>query len=93
MFDFTFHSNGSPRLVPYTIHRIELASSLQMDEPIADAEGQVRPDYEQLFPAKLHYLLELLEREGQAHICSFQSHGRALKVHDQERFVKEILPK
>jgi HSF-type DNA-binding len=45
------------------------------------------------FPHQLHFVLAEMERDGQAHIASWQPHGRAFKVHDREQFVKTILPR
>jgi HSF-type DNA-binding len=58
-----------------------------------DEDEEPDADYEQAFPARLHYLLDVLEKDGLAHVCSFQSHGRAFVVRDKEAFVKDILPK
>jgi hypothetical protein len=43
------------------------------------------------FPAKLHYVLTELEREGKAHIAGFMPHGRAFKVFKHQEFVDEVL--
>lgn len=43
------------------------------------------------FPALLHSILEHAEDEGYSEVVSWQPHGRAFLVHDQERFVKEIM--
>jgi hypothetical protein len=58
-----------------------------------DEDEEPDADYEQAFPARLHYLLDVLEKDGLADVCSFQSHGRAFVVRDKEAFVKDILPK
>lgn len=47
---------------------------------------------EQNFPVKLHYMLSELEADGLDYIVSWQPHGRCFLVHDQHRFVEEILP-
>jgi hypothetical protein len=44
------------------------------------------------FPEKLHYVLTEMEKSGQQHIASWQSHGRCFIVHDQTSFTKQILP-
>jgi hypothetical protein len=49
-------------------------------------------DHEQFFPARLHGLIEMLEKDGLSYICSFRPHGRAFLVHDKKRF-EELLPK
>lgn len=46
----------------------------------------------QNFACKLHYMLHAIDAEGLNGVVSWQPHGRCFKVHNQERFVKEILP-
>jgi hypothetical protein len=46
-----------------------------------------------MFPIHLHGLLTDLEASGQAHIASFQPHGRSFKVHMVDEFVSTLLPK
>lgn len=48
---------------------------------------------EQKFPVKLHAMLTSLEEEGGIHIASWMPHGRSFKVHNQEKFMAEVLPK
>jgi hypothetical protein len=45
------------------------------------------------FPEKLHRMLREIDEEGDDDIVSFYLHGRAFGIHDQDRFVKEIMPK
>lgn len=45
------------------------------------------------FPKKVFHMLEETEQENLSEIVSFFSHGRAFAVHDERRFVKEILPR
>lgn len=44
------------------------------------------------FPAKLHYMLSEIERDGLGHIVSWQPHGRCFMVHKQKEFEQKILP-
>eukprot|EP00522_Entomoneis_paludosa_P015336 CAMPEP_0172441308 /NCGR_PEP_ID=MMETSP1065-20121228/1846_1 /TAXON_ID=265537 /ORGANISM="Amphiprora paludosa, Strain CCMP125" /LENGTH=248 /DNA_ID=CAMNT_0013190577 /DNA_START=6 /DNA_END=752 /DNA_ORIENTATION=- len=44
------------------------------------------------FPARLHYMLQEIEKDGLDHIVCWRPHGRAFMVVDQEAFAKEILP-
>lgn len=53
--------------------------------------GKSKTD-ENNFPARLHYMLQELEKDGLEHIISWRPHGRAFIVSDQEAFAKEILP-
>jgi len=45
------------------------------------------------FPNVLHRMLEHAEREGYSDVVSWQPHGRAFHVHQQDRFVNDIMPK
>ena len=45
------------------------------------------------FPQLLHKMLEDAEHKGFQNIVSWQPHGRAFRVHDKKKFVKEILSK
>jgi len=59
--------------------------SLVMKQPTRDAELK--------FPCKLYRMLMDTESKGLTHIVSWHKDGRCFRVHDQEAFVKEILPK
>ena len=45
------------------------------------------------FPAKLHYLLSEMEKDGLDHIASWMPHGRCFLVHDINVFLFKILCK
>jgi len=45
------------------------------------------------FPIVLHQMLEDADNQSYSDIVSWQTHGRAFHVHDQERFVKEVMPR
>jgi hypothetical protein len=44
------------------------------------------------FPAKLHYMLSEMEKEGLEHIISWQPHGRCFIVHDSHSLETHALP-
>ena len=44
------------------------------------------------FPAKVHYMLGEIKRDGLDHIVSWQPHGRAVLVRSPTRFVGTIMP-
>lgn len=44
------------------------------------------------FPVKLHYMLSEIEKDGLAHIISWQPHGRCFIVHKTVEFEKKLLP-
>lgn len=43
------------------------------------------------FPAQLHHLLEMVERQGKDDIISWLPCGKAFKVHKREEFVEQIM--
>ena len=45
------------------------------------------------FPARLHYILGELEKDGLDHIVSWLPHGKGFKVHDPQLLETEILPR
>lgn len=45
------------------------------------------------FPMKLHRILDEVEKEGLAHIISWQPHGRAFIIQDTALFTRIIMPK
>lgn len=47
---------------------------------------------ENVFPQKLHFLLNQAEREGFDHIISWVNDGAAFKVHDSKAFLDRIMP-
>lgn len=49
-------------------------------------------DHRSNFPEKLYFMLEDVANDGLDHIVSWQPHGRCFLVHEQERFVKDMLP-
>jgi hypothetical protein len=55
-------------------------------------DGQETVKKDQNFPVRLHYMLSEMEKDGLQHIVSWQPHGRCFVVHDQEEFVKSVLP-
>ena len=45
------------------------------------------------FPAQLHHLLDMVEKQGNADIISWMPCGTAFKVHKREEFVERIMKK
>lgn len=44
------------------------------------------------FPVRLHYLLDVLQQDGNAHLASWQVHGRCFIVHNPNEFSERVLP-
>lgn len=69
------------------------ASVISDPDPLEYGHRSTRGGVTDPFPSKVHRMLTDAEANGNEHILSFLPHGRAFAIHDQERFVKEILPK
>jgi len=44
------------------------------------------------FPLKLHAVLDQVERDGLAHVISWQEHGRCFVIHKPKEFVEHVMP-
>ena len=42
---------------------------------------------------RIHEMLEDAEKQGNSHIISWQPHGRAFKIHNEQEYVKKIMPR
>ncbi|CAB9496758.1 shock factor protein [Seminavis robusta] len=74
-----------------TSHYHDHSSDLQVPN-VGAAEGACsNPPPEVSFPARLHYMLNELEKDGLSHIVSWQPHGRCFLVHDKKKFVDLVL--
>lgn len=77
-------------------HYHDYASGLADDQDTASQEqymNQKNRGSIGAFPAILQQILDRATEGGYSHIVSWQSHGRAFHVHDQETFVSEIMPR
>jgi hypothetical protein len=75
--------------------RVRTKSSAYVDAsllPDPGADVIVRGGRNEYFPEKVYIMLEETEKAGQTDIVGWLSHGRAWKIYDQDRFVKEIMP-
>jgi HSF-type DNA-binding len=63
---------------------------------LASDDGHARTvrdaDRREVFPVKLHMMIEATSTSTHADIIRWQSHGRAFKVFDRERLVSQVLP-
>jgi HSF-type DNA-binding len=64
-----------------------------LENLISSTSSRTNHSTESNFPAKLHYMLEEIRRDGLENIISWMPHGRCFMVHKQKEFEKEILPK
>ena len=60
------------------------------DEQVADSGGKAAST--ESFPEKLHRILQDAEKSGNDDIISFYPDGRSFGIHDNTRFVAEIMP-
>jgi len=65
---------------------------VNVTKPRSGKPGNANGGVSSPFPAVLHNMLECAEADGYATIVSWQPHGRAFLVHDQSRFVSEVMP-
>jgi hypothetical protein len=75
--------------------RVRNKSSTYIDASVLldpGADVIVRGGRNEYFPEKVYIMLEETEKAGQQQIVSWCSHGRAWKIENQDRFVKEIMP-
>lgn len=57
-----------------------------------DSSNQGPGACENVFPQKLHFLLNQAEKEGFDHIISWVNDGAAFKVHDSKAFLERVMP-
>jgi len=67
-----------------TIDEIRTLSNLKLG-------GNILNNRRTAFPLKLYSLLEMASVKGKCDVISWQQHGRAFKIHDRQRFEKEVL--
>jgi hypothetical protein len=63
------------------------------DKRLNECEQPPKNNQIAAFPNKLHFMLESIEKEGAENVVSWQMGGRAFKVHDQDLFAKNVMPK
>jgi HSF-type DNA-binding len=58
-------------------------------------EASSNEEFENLFPAKLHYVLDQAEKDGggRGGVIAWLPHGKAFLVKDRAAFVRDFLPK
>jgi len=47
---------------------------------------------EATYVLRIHEMLEFADRQGLHDVVSWRAHGRAFQIHDEERFMKDVLP-
>jgi hypothetical protein len=60
---------------------------------IPDEEDADESSFSNNFPAKLHFMLSEIEKDGLDHIVSWCLHGRSFQINDLKSFQKELIPK
>lgn len=62
------------------------------DSDLLMAQATRNSNRNQIFPVKLFFALEEVEKSNKDDIVSWMLHGRSFKVHSRDKFVKDILP-
>jgi hypothetical protein len=89
----TTNSNNKTNQNPIKYTSINVSKPDRSSSPKNTSNGPTAEVAQQLrFPWKLHLLLERCEYEKHESIVSWLPNGKSFKVHDKERFVKEIMP-
>mmetsp|Transcript_6771 Transcript_6771/g.9919 ORF Transcript_6771/g.9919 Transcript_6771/m.9919 type:complete len:388 (-) Transcript_6771:140-1303(-) len=78
------HAAATAAVLPPAIAPTAASNDAPAPQSEQPREGRVT------FPLKLH---QILWNDSISHIISWMSHGRAWKVHDQNKFEKEVMPK
>lgn len=88
------YSNDKPPSMMSNIKPVNKVSHDYHDHanyPNDDYTAGPASSIEQSFPAKLHYMLDDMERDGLSHIISWSPHGRCFVVHNTKLFVEKVL--
>lgn len=64
-----------------------------VNEPYSSCVNESSGLSDDSFPMKLHRMLNEIENEGNAHIISWQPHGRAVLIRDMALFTRIIMPR
>jgi len=70
-----------------------MISQFQNNTLLLSPAAPIKANHNISFPLKLHELLDAADMQGFNCIVSWLPDGNSFQVHDQDRFVKEILPK
>jgi hypothetical protein len=85
-------STVAKTIVEHSYHDFSEVSEADVANRVQESEDASNGhQMEQNFPAKLHYVLSELEREGRSDIAGFMPHGRSFKVFNQREFVEQVL--
>jgi len=92
-----------PELSPSQVARAISGSDMSASAAMGNTKNNERAHLQQQqpqqpfrapkFPARLHYVLREVEKDGQDDVLSWLPDGLGFCVHDRERLEKEILPK
>jgi hypothetical protein len=83
---------GHKRTVVYHNYHDYATNPVRFTIPPPSPERKGRGGITSPFPMVLHTMLNLAKSDKFEDIVSWQPHGRCFLVHDQERFVKEVMP-
>jgi hypothetical protein len=83
---------GHKRTVVYHNYHDYATNPVRLRAPPPSPEKKGRGGITSPFPMVLHNMLNRAKSDKFEHIVSWQPHGRCFLVHDQERFVKDVMP-
>jgi HSF-type DNA-binding len=89
-FSVTSMSRNRNNLLP-VIYNNTQSNNLPNEEVLTPISSAGIALVRSRFPGKLRQLLDDSERQGNQHIVSWLSHGRAFKVHDPREFASKIV--
>mmetsp|Transcript_27951 Transcript_27951/g.43422 ORF Transcript_27951/g.43422 Transcript_27951/m.43422 type:complete len:445 (-) Transcript_27951:254-1588(-) len=89
--DYHDYSMMTPQVVEQFLE--ENKRMKDIEDAFCNSGRKKRGGITETFPVKLHKLLDQIEGTELSSIVSWQPHGRAFIVHNQFRFVEEILAK
>lgn len=62
-----------------------------LNVPDDEIIGHIKRARQEVFPVKLHRLIENSKAEGYSNIISWQQNGRSFKIHNTNKFLKEVV--
>ena len=71
----------------------ETAPNIQQSRYPAQLDSTLSPPPGALFPSRLYQLLEDAEKDGLESIISWMPDGKSFKVHDKEKFERDLMPR
>lgn len=84
--------NNKRLFVKHAYHDYSTEAPKNGEEYLVRPEAPLRTP-NAAFPLKLHETLTIIEQDGLDHVIGWMPHGRSFKIHKQQQFVEEVLPR